>query len=82
MLDVVLESIKTSALASAKALNTQAKDSRKTSDASMAHTLAEAGPSKAPAEARPSETVPITLEKDSVPKKSKSPAPKASVKEL
>jgi hypothetical protein len=29
----------------------------------MAHTPAVAGPSKAPAEARPSETVPIALEK-------------------
>jgi hypothetical protein len=48
----------------------------------MAHTPAVAGPSKAPAEARPSETVPIALEKDNVPEKSKCPAPKAPVKEL
>jgi hypothetical protein len=45
VLDVVLESIKTLAPASAKALSTRAKDSRKTDDTSMAHTLAEARPS-------------------------------------
>lgn len=82
VLDVVLESIKTSAPASTKALRMRAKDSRKTGDASMAHTLAEAGPSEAPAEARPSKTAPITLEKESVPEKSKSPAPEAPIKEL
>jgi hypothetical protein len=82
VLDVVLESAKTSAPASAEALSTQAKDSRKTGEAIMAHTLAKAGPSEAPAEARPSKTAPITLEKESVPKKSKSPAPEAPIKEL
>jgi hypothetical protein len=82
VLDAVLESVKTSAPASAEALSTQAKDSRKTGDASTAHTLAEVGPSEAPAEAKPSETKPITLEKDSVPEKSKSPAPDAPIKEL
>jgi hypothetical protein len=60
----------------------QAKDSRKIDDASMAHTLAEAGPSEVPAEARPSETTPITLEKQSVSEKYKSPAPEAPIKEL
>ena len=35
-----------------------------------------------PAEAKPSETKPITLEKESVPEKSKSPAPEAPIKEL
>jgi hypothetical protein len=82
VLDAVLESVKTSAPASAKALSTQAKDSRKTTDAIMAHTPAEAGPSEAPAEARPSETAPIALEKESVPEKSESPAPEVPVKEL
>ena len=82
VLDVVLESVKTSALASAEALSTRAKVSRKTGNASMAHTLAKVGPSEAPAEARPSKTAPITLEKESVPEKSKSPAPEAPIKEL
>jgi hypothetical protein len=82
MLDAILESIKTSALVSAEALSTQAKDSRKTTYASMAHTPTEAGPSEAPAKARPSETAPIALEKESIPEKSKSPAPEAPIKEL
>jgi hypothetical protein len=82
VLDTVLESVKISAPVSAEALSTQAKDSTRTGDASTAHTLAEAGPSEAPAEARHSETAPITLEKESVPEKSKSPAPKAPIKEL
>jgi hypothetical protein len=82
VLDAVLESVKTSAPASVKALSTQAKDSRKTTDASMAHTPVEAGPLEAPVEARPSETAPIALDKESVPKKSKSLAPEVPVKEL
>jgi hypothetical protein len=81
VLDAVLESIKTSAPTSAEALSTQAKDSRKTGDASMAHTLVEVGPLEAPTEVIPSETIPITLEKESVPEKSKSLAPEAPVKE-
>jgi hypothetical protein len=82
VLDAVLESVKTSAPASVEALSTQAKDSRKTGNASTARTLAKARPSEAPAEARPSETAPITLEKESVPEKSKSPPPEAPIKEL
>jgi hypothetical protein len=82
VLDVILESVKTSAPASAEALNMQAKGSRKTTDANIANTSAEAGPSEAPAEARPSETASIALEKESVAEKSKSPAPEAPVKEL
>jgi hypothetical protein len=82
MLDDVLESVMTSAPASAEALSMQTKDLRKTTDASMAHTPAEAGPSEAPAEARPLETAPIALKKESDPEKSKSPAPEAPIKEL
>jgi hypothetical protein len=82
VLDAVLEFVKTSAPTSTEALSTHAKDSRKTGDASMAHILAEAGSSEAPTKARPSETAPITLEKESVPTKSKSPTPKAPIKEL
>jgi hypothetical protein len=81
VLDAVLESVKTSAHVSVEALSTQAKDSRKTGDASMAHTLAEVEPSEAPAEAIPSKTASIALE-ESVPEKSKSPTPEATVKEL
>jgi hypothetical protein len=82
VLDAILESIKTLAPASVEALSTQAKDSRKTSDSRMAHTLAEAGPSEAPTKAKLSKTASITLEKESVPEKSKSPAPEAPVEEL
>jgi hypothetical protein len=48
----------------------------------MAHTPTEASPLEAPAEARPSKTAPIAVEQEGVPKKSKSPAPEAPVKEL
>jgi hypothetical protein len=82
VLDVIMESVKTSAPASAEALSTEAKDSRKTDDTSMAHTTAEAGPLEALYEARPSESAPITLEKESVSEKFKSPAPEAHVREL
>jgi hypothetical protein len=82
MLDTVLESVKTSAHASTEALSAQIKDARKSAVASVANTPAEAGPLEAPAEARPSETASIALEKESVPEKSKSPAPEAPLKEL
>jgi hypothetical protein len=82
MLDAILESVKTSAPASAEALSVQTKDARKTTVASIANACAKAGPSEAPAEARPSETALIALEKESVPEKPKSPAPKAPLKEL
>jgi hypothetical protein len=82
VLDTVMESVKTSTPASAEALGTQSKYLRKTTNANIAQTPAEAGPSESPVEARPSETTPVTLEKESVSEKSKSPAPKAPVKEL
>jgi hypothetical protein len=64
VLDAVMESVKTSTPASAKALSIEAKDSRNTDDASMAHTIAEAGPSEASTKARPSESTPITPKKE------------------
>jgi hypothetical protein len=82
VLETVLESVKTSAPSTAKALNAQTKDARKTVVASVANAPAEAGPSEAHAKARPSETTPIALEKESVPEKSKSPTPEAPLKEL
>jgi hypothetical protein len=45
-------------------------------------TPSEAGPLETPAKARPLETALVTLEKESVSEKSKSPVPEASVKEL
>jgi hypothetical protein len=47
----------------------------------MAQATSEAGPS-APAEARPPGVTPVFVEKESVPKKLKSPAPEASTEEL
>jgi hypothetical protein len=73
VLDVVMEYVKTSTPASAGAPGTKAKVSRKTDDASMAQTISEAGPS---------ESAPITLEKESASKKSKSPALEAPAREL
>jgi hypothetical protein len=82
VLDAILESVKTSAPASAKALSAQIKDTRKTAVVSVTNAPAEAGPLEAPAEAGPSETTLIALEEESVPKKSKSPTPEAPLKEL
>jgi hypothetical protein len=82
VLDAVLESVKTSAPASTKAFSAQIKDARKTAVMSVFNAPAEAGPSEATAEAGPSETAPITLKKESVSEKSKSPAPEAPLKEL
>jgi hypothetical protein len=82
MLDVVMESVKTSTPASAEALGTQAKDLRETADANITHTPAEARPLETPAKARPSKIAAVTLEKESVSEKSKSPAPEAPVREL
>jgi hypothetical protein len=82
MLDAVPKSIKTSIPASTKALSMQTTDARKTAVASVANAPAEAGPSEAPAEAGPSEIVSIALEKESIPKKPKSPTREAPLKEL
>jgi hypothetical protein len=82
VLDAVLESINTSAPASAEAISTQTKDARKVAITSVAVAPAKAGSLEAPAEARPSETAPIVLEKESIPEKFKSPAPEAPLKEL
>jgi hypothetical protein len=47
----------------------------------MAEATSESGPS-APAEACPPGATPVFVEKESVPEKLKSPAPKASTEEL
>jgi hypothetical protein len=67
VLDAVLESIKTSAPASAKAPSEQIKDAKEAATTSTAN---------APTEAGPSETVSIPLVEESTPEKSKSSAPK------
>jgi hypothetical protein len=82
VLDVVMESVKTSTPASAEAPSTEAKVSKKSDEAGMVQTISEAGPSEVLIEARPSESAPIILEKEGVSKKSKSPALEAPTKEL
>jgi hypothetical protein len=82
VLDVVMESVKTSTPASAKAPSMEAKVSKKSDEARMTRTISEAGPSEVPVEARPSESALIILEKEGASKKSKSPATEAPAKEL
>jgi hypothetical protein len=73
VLDVVLESVKTSAPASAEAPSEQIKDAGEAAATSVAN---------APTKAGPSEIAPITLVEESAPEKSKSPAPEVPHKEL
>ena len=82
VLDAVMESVKTSTLASAEAPSTEGKVSKKSDEDGMVQTISETGPSKVLAESRPSESAPLILEKGGTSKKSKSPAFEASAKEL
>jgi hypothetical protein len=82
VLDAVMEYVKTSTPASAEAPSTGGKVSKKSDEAGMARTFSEIGPSEVPAEARPSESTPMILEKEDASEKSKSPIPKAPAKEL
>ena len=68
VLDAVLESVKAPVSASAEAFGEKSKDAREKITASMATALGEAEPSKA---------VLIGLVEESVPEKSKYPAPEA-----
>jgi hypothetical protein len=68
VLDVVLESVKAPVSASARASGEKSKDAREKITASTTTALGEAEPSK---------VVPIGLVEESVPEKSKSPAPEA-----
>jgi hypothetical protein len=82
VLDAVMESVKTSTPASAEAPSTEGKASKKSGEADMVQTISETGPSEVPAEARPSESAPIILEKEGASEKPKSLAPEAPAKEL
>jgi hypothetical protein len=82
VLDAVMKSVKTSTPASAEAPSTEGKASKKSDEAAMVQTISKTGPSEVPAEARPSESAPIILEKEGASKKPKSPAPEARAKEL
>jgi hypothetical protein len=73
VLDVVLESVKTSAPAFVEAPSEQIKDAREAATATATNVPAEAGPS---------ETAPIALVEESAPEKSKSPASEEPHKEL
>jgi hypothetical protein len=79
VLDAVMESVKVPTPASAP--NKEGEALKKSGEASMAQATSEAGPS-VPAEADPSGAAPLTLEKESVPEKFKSPAPEAPTEEL
>jgi hypothetical protein len=81
VLDVVMESVKTSTPASAEAPRTEAKVSKKSDEAGMAQTIFEARHS-VPAKARSLEIALIILEKEGASEKSKSPSPGAPTKEL
>jgi hypothetical protein len=81
VLDAVMESIKASTPTSAEAPNTEGGILKKSDETDTAQVVSEAGPS-ALAEARPSETAPLILEREGTPEKSKSPAPEAPAEEL
>jgi hypothetical protein len=79
VLDTVMESAKVPSPALAP--DTEGEALKKSSGADMASTTSEAGPS-VPTEAYPSGDTPLTLEKERVPEKFKSPAPEAPGGEL
>jgi hypothetical protein len=71
VLNAIMESMKTSTPASVE----EAKVSKKSDETGMAQTISEVGPSEVPAEARPSKSAPIILEKEGASEKSKSSSP-------
>jgi hypothetical protein len=79
VLDDVIESVKVQTPASAP--DTRGEALKKSGEDCLAQAASEAGPS-APAEACPLGATHVFMEKESVPKKLKSPAPEASTKEL
>jgi hypothetical protein len=81
VLDTVMESVKALTHASAEAPSTEGEILKKFYEAGMTQAVSEAGPLVF-AEARPSETGPLILEKEGSPEKSKSPAPEAPAEEL
>jgi hypothetical protein len=81
VLDTVMESVKVPTPTSAAAPDTKGEVLKKSGKASIAQDTYEAGPSVL-AEAQPLKAAPLTLEKEGVLKKSKSPALEAPVEEL
>jgi ribosomal protein L17 len=82
VLDAVMEFVKASTLASAEAPSTESEISKKSDETVTAQTVSEIGSSEVPAEARPSESAPMILEKGSASEKSKSHVPEAPAEEL
>jgi hypothetical protein len=78
VLDAVMESVKV--LTPALAPDTEGEALKKSGEAGMVQATSEVGQS-VPAEANPSGAALPTLEKESVPKKFKCPAPKAPAEE-
>jgi hypothetical protein len=81
VLDTVMESVKVPTPASAATPDIEGEVLKKSGEAGTEQATSEARPS-VPAKARPSEAAPLTLEKEGVPEKSKSPAPEAPAEEL
>jgi hypothetical protein len=81
VLDVVMEYVKASTPASADRPSSEGKILKKSDETDTARAVSEARPSFF-AEARPSETAPLILEKEGAPEKSKSPAPEVLAEEL
>lgn len=81
VLDAVMESLKASTPASAKAPSTEGEILKKSNETGTAQAVSEAGPSVV-ADARPSETALLILEREGASEKSKSPAPEAPPEEL
>jgi predicted nucleic acid-binding Zn ribbon protein len=79
VLDVVLESVKVTTPASTP--STEGEVLKKSGEASTGQATSEAGPSVS-AEAHPLGAASLILEKESVPKKSKSPVPEIPAREL
>jgi hypothetical protein len=79
--DAVMESMKASTPASAEVPSSEGEILKKSDETGTAQADSEVGPSVF-AEARPSETTPLILEKEGAPKKSKSPIPEAPTEEL
>jgi hypothetical protein len=77
VLDDVMESVKIPT----SAPDIEGEVLKKSSEAGTAQATSEVGPSVS-AEAHPSEAASLTLEKESVPEKSKSPAPETPAEEL
>jgi hypothetical protein len=82
VLDAIMGSVKTSTPASTEAPNIEGEISKKSNEVGIAQTVSEIGPLEVPAEARPSESAPMILEKGSVSEKSKFLAPEAPAEEM